>query len=331
MKTHKKKDQIRKPLRIGVVAPAGPADIHALRKNIDRLERSAGKGRVDCVVHPFIKEKPDFVFSSTDDGRAISLMEYLVDPSLDIVWSARGGYGSIRILPLLDGLRGIPIENAKEKIFVGYSDATLLLGYLKKHFGIRAVHGPMAATKQLALFSPALRNSFFKALIQRFLYGQTIALDPLTETLPEKKGSIRGTLKGGNLTTLVSSIGTPYLDDFKNAILFLEEVSEPVYKLDRMLEQAILAQSFKGIKAVWLGSFADCGDTPPMGFNGKPIRSAIANRMALHEFGYRLADAFQVPVFFGGTIGHGAKDAGWFEYGKEAQITWDQKKSKITL
>jgi len=330
----KKKTQTRttkkhdKALRIGIVAPGGPVDMPALAKNLNRIERMA-PGAFEFLVHPFVLDQPDFVFSSTDDQRALSLAEYLVDPTVDVIWCARGGYGAIRVLPLLDSLKAMPIQNASRKLLIGYSDMTVLLGYLQKQFGIRTVHGPMPGTGQMSGFNTKKIATLVESLRFGFVKPQKLSVNCILETLPSQSGCVSGVLKGGNLSLLVSTIGTPYRESFNDAILFLEDIQEPFYKIDRLIEQAILAKAWTGVKAVVLGTFVGCSDIPPTSISQKPLRRKISTEAGLAEMAYRISDALECPVFSGLPIGHGKHESGWFEYGKLAKVSW--VKGRATL
>jgi muramoyltetrapeptide carboxypeptidase len=160
---------------------------------------------------------------------------------------SRGGYGSIRILEDIN----YQIIRDNPKIFVGYSDITALLMAITKKTKIISFHGPMV--KDLAELDPWYLNWLWNMLTGKC---EDIKAEDAEVLVP---GDTEGILLGGNLNTIVSLVGTGYLSICKNTILFLEDINEPYYRIDRMLTQLRLSGFFKNISGLILGKFKGCG------------------------------------------------------------------------
>jgi muramoyltetrapeptide carboxypeptidase len=256
---------------IGVAAPAGPFDEALFREGVDRLAEMGFKVHVD----PRIGAKTGFL-AGGDAQRAEVLHDLFERNDISAIVCARGGYGSLRLLSLLnvDRIRNHP------KPFVGFSDITVLLNFLAERCGTPTIHGPVATS--LAGADADTLTGFQKALA-----GARVALtvSPLEAICP---GSASGRLLGGNLTTLNHLLATGYMPDFRRSILLLEDVNEAPYRLDRMLCQMRLAGCFDGVAGVVLGRFHNCG------------QPGEARDVFVEHF-----EAFAVPVLGGFPIGHG--------------------------
>jgi muramoyltetrapeptide carboxypeptidase len=225
---------------IGVCAPAGPVEAEVVEAGIGWLE---GEGyQVRCA--PGLKSRNGYLAGS-DEERCADLMGLLRDPEVRAVFAARGGYGAGRFLRALD-----PLEvRAARTVFVGYSDATALQLFLREQAGLASIHGPMLERSDAA---PAARRRLLA-----LLRGDPQALDPI-----EGEGLVGGTatgpLVGGNLKVVVASLGTPWEIDTRGAILFLEDVNEPPYAIDRALVQLREAGKLASLAGVALGQLVCC-------------------------------------------------------------------------
>ncbi len=225
---------------IGVCAPAGPVDEKALAAGIAWLEESGYQVR--CGSHLRVQ---DGYLAGTDAQRLGDLLELLRAPEVRGVVLARGGYGIARILRKLD-----PQElREARKLFVGYSDATSLLLFMRRHAGLASVHGPMLERPELT----AAARARWLAVVR----GEPAAAEPLRGA-GRTGGRARGSLVGGNLTVLVSSLGTPWELDTRGAILFLEEIDEEPYAIDRMLVQLREAGKLSELAGVAIGQLVGC-------------------------------------------------------------------------
>jgi muramoyltetrapeptide carboxypeptidase len=226
---------------IGVCAPAGPVmEPAALECNLGWL-RSAGY-TVRCS--PSLRARRGYLAGS-DDERQADLLGLVRDPAVDAIVLARGGYGVGRFLRRLD-----PAEfRAARKPVVGYSDATLLLGFLREHAGLLSIHGPMLERDDS---TPEAR-----ARLLALLGGERAALEPIAGE-PLVPGVSRGPLVGGSLTMLAASLGTPWEIDTRRAILFLEDVNEAPYAIDRKLVQLREAGKLDALAGVAVGRLVGC-------------------------------------------------------------------------
>jgi muramoyltetrapeptide carboxypeptidase len=197
-------------------------------------------------------------FAGTDEQRAADLNAMFADPEVRAIHCVRGGWGSARLLPLLDW----PTIARNPKILLGYSDITALLLALHAKTGLVTFHGPLGTSQW---------NPFNVGYLRRVLQeGEAVTFENLKEikeddlTVTENRiqtlhpGTARGRLLGGNLTVLTSLVGSGYLPDWDGCILFLEDVEEAPYRIDRMLTQLRLAGILQKAKAVIWGNCTDC-------------------------------------------------------------------------
>jgi len=228
---------------IGVVAPAGPFDRESFGRGIQILQDLGFK----VFTPPGLLDAKDYLAGS-DLHRARFINQLFADKNIDAIICARGGYGSIRILPLLD-YRTIG-ENPK--VFIGFSDITVLLCVLTERAKMVTFHGPMVSTLADA---PAKTRSF---LMHTVASGADIEIRANRGTTI-KPGTASGTVCGGNLATLCHLVGTPYAPNFEDKLLFIEDRAEAPYRIDRMLTHMKLAECFKNVAGIALGHFEKCG------------------------------------------------------------------------
>jgi muramoyltetrapeptide carboxypeptidase len=256
---------------IGIAAPASPFDRATLERGVQVL-RDMG---FEAVVPEEIMAAERYL-AGPDSRRAALLQRLFEDDRIDAVICARGGYGCLRILPLLDCAR----IAAHPKVFVGFSDVTALLAAITQRCGFAAFHGPVVTS--LADGVESTRESLLAALAS----GTGATLRPAAAVMV-RPGRAAGVVCGGNLTTLCHLIGTPFQPSFRGRILFLEDRGEAPYRIDRMLTQLRLAGCLEGVRGLALGSFTDCG----------------ACDEVLGIFGERFADA-AIPILAGLPVGH---------------------------
>ena len=230
-------------------------------------------------------------FAGRDEDRAADLNAMFADPDVDAIHCIRGGWGAARLLPLLDWA-----TIAKHpKILVGYSDITALLLSLHAKTGLVTFHGPNGASAW---------NTFNLDWMKRVLWnGEAATFANLKETddtlVPVKNrtrtitpGKARGRLLGGNLTVFTTIIGSGYLPDFKDCILFVEDVEEAPYSLDRMFTQLKLAGILNQVKGVVWGTCDKC--SPGEGFGSLTIPDILDDHLK----------PLGVPAYSGAMIGH---------------------------
>ncbi len=230
--------------KVGIVAPASPFDPKKLEEGV-KMIRDMGF-RVECPEPMSITTG---YLSAPDDFRARQLNRCFADKEIKAIVCARGGYGSIRILPLLD----YPLIRRHPKIFLGYSDITVLLTALYRKCRFSVFHGPMAAG--LGDVDEDSRIRLFHALT----FVDALEF-PLKDATILSSGKAEGPVAGGNLTSLCHLAGTPYGMNFHGHILFLEDRGEALYRIDRMLMHLKLTGCLSGIRGLILGTFDECGD-----------------------------------------------------------------------
>jgi muramoyltetrapeptide carboxypeptidase len=274
------KTTIRLPARltpgdtIGIVAPAGPFDRDAFARGIRQLEAFGFKvftppGLLAVDGCPYL--------AGSDSHRARFINQLFADKRIDAIICARGGYGSIRVLALLD----YPTIAANPKVFIGFSDITVLLAVLTERCGLVTFHGPVVTSLADA---PAETRQF---LVQAVSSDAGLGIKA-ARGITISPGSASGIVCGGNLTTLCHLVGTPFEPIFSDKILFLEDCTEAPYRIDRMLAHMKLAGCFKNLAGMVLGYFKDCG---PL----KDIYHIIAEIFRDEPF----------PIFAGLDAGHG--------------------------
>ena len=228
---------------IGVTAPASPFAPDVLERGMRALREMGFEVR-------FSDELFDACgyLAGSDEHRAAAFNRLVADPQIDAIMCARGGYGSLRILPLLDYVR----VAEHPKAVIGFSDVTALLWALYSRCGLIGFHGPLVTT--LADAAPADRSALWNAVASKGhlrLHFESAAVI--------RSGHACAPVAGGNLTTLCHLLGTPYAPAFRDHIVFLEDRGEAPYRLDRMLTQMKMAGCFDGMQGLVLGSFEDCG------------------------------------------------------------------------
>lgn len=242
--------------------------------------------------------------SGDAETRAHAFLRAWRDPSISGLVAVRGGYGSVHLLPYLEreDLRRTP------KALIGYSDLTTLLSYLTTRCGIVSFHGPMLERRLSRGADGYDRRSFIAAL--------TVA-EPLGELAPAEVETLRpgeaaGPLAGGTIAQLTASLGTPYaFDPPVGHVLFLEDVGERPYRLDRMVTQLQLAGILGRASAIVLGEFVEC-DEP----RGEPAgRSVLAN----------VLKDFSGPIIYGFPSGHTTRAFVTLPFGVRARVIADRR------
>jgi muramoyltetrapeptide carboxypeptidase len=289
--------------RVALVAPAGP--LHGAI-DLERAERNARAFGWEPVVAPNATAH-DGYFAGTDAIRLAGLNAALRDPTVDAVWCLRGGYGAMRIL---DGIDYDALA-ARPRALVGYSDITALhLAVAARVPGLVTYHGPTARAE----LTPFSRDSLARAVVA---HVDPCGAAPGARTL--RGGRARGRLAGGNLALLAALAGTPYAPRFDGAIVVLEDVTEPVYRVDRMLRQLLLAGAFAGCRAIAFGHCTDC-----------PEDYADDGRRPLADVVREIGDALDVPTLLGIPLGHVA-DQWTIPLGAIAELDADVPTMRVAM
>jgi muramoyltetrapeptide carboxypeptidase len=233
----------------------------------------------------------DILCSNRDDRRAQFLIEALEASDSRAVWCLRGGYGSLRLVPQL--LKRRRPRFIQPKIFVGLSDVTTIHLFLNQVWGWPSIHGPLLDR----LVNPATPKSA-QTEMRRLVFGerseiQLRGLKPLNQAAAERRVSnlVEGPVVGGNLATLVSSLGTQLKPSAAGSLVFFEDIGERGYRVDRLLEHLRQAGFFDRVRAVLFGGFT--GGQEPDGSTTVP--------KVLRRF----AESQSVPVLAGVPCGHG--------------------------
>jgi muramoyltetrapeptide carboxypeptidase len=264
--------------RVAVVAPASPFRPEEFEAGLAELRRLG----FEPVYEASIFDRQGYVAGSAE-ARAAALRKALADETIGAIMAVRGGYGSVHVLPLLERA---DVRRARKPI-VGYSDLTSLLTYTCCQCGVVAFHGPTVAGRLDRGAAGYDEASFLLALTRAEPPGELAA--PQVEVLHQ--GEAAGALFGGNLTQLAASIGTPFaFDPPEGCVLFLEDVNERPYRLDRLWTQLRLAGIVGRARAIVFGDFPGC-DEPGDQVRG---RDTLAG----------LVVGFPGPVLFGFPAGH---------------------------
>ena len=188
------------------------------------------------------------------DVRGQWINEMFADPEVDAIFCIRGGDGGSRAMEYVD----LDLVKKNPKIFVGYSDVTSLHLAFTQQCGLVTFHGPMVSSNMVDQFDPETRESFFQALNAE--EGYEFKNPRGFEISVLKEGQAEGVLTGGNLSLLSASIGTPYEVDAKGRILFIEEIGEPLCRMERSVYHLRNAGKFRDCAGVILGQFTSCAN-----------------------------------------------------------------------
>jgi muramoyltetrapeptide carboxypeptidase len=241
----------KKGCTIGVVTPAAPNPLESLNIFKQQLTLLGYKVKISDNFQDAYG-----YLAGVDKTRAEAFMKIWLDPEVDVVWCSRGGYGSSRILPYLD----FNLLKKHPKIFVGMSDITALHNALH-NYSLVSYLGPTLSClfpveKEKSQFMHEECWKFFLQPKEVYAYQYPEQFEyPYKEI---KKGVAQGKLVGGNLSLIVSLIGTPWQVDTKGKILILEDVNEAPYRIDRMLNQLHQSGSLEALAGLILGTFKGC-------------------------------------------------------------------------
>jgi muramoyltetrapeptide carboxypeptidase len=264
---------------VTLISPSGPVPPERIGPGVELLTGWGLKVRLGTHVYARLG-----YFAGDDALRAADLNAAFADPAVRGVISTRGGYGAQRMVDAID----MAAVRRDPKVVVGFSDITAVQLALWRGARLATLHGPCGAWRDER--TPALSAESLRAAMMG-TEPVVVKRDPAEETAAVTvPGTARGTLIGGNLCLLTSSVGTPDMPDLTGAILLLEDVDEPPYKVDRMLTHLRRAGALRGVAGVAVGQFTNCADD-------WPVTVADVLRDRLGDLG--------VPVLGGLPIGHG--------------------------
>ncbi|WP_181304967.1 LD-carboxypeptidase [Rufibacter sp. XAAS-G3-1] len=273
---------------VGLICPAGAA----FSKEVVQITKESMEAlglKVKLGKHVFDRFG---YLAGTDQARAEDVNAMFADKSVQGILAIHGGWGCARLLPLLD----YKTIQKNPKPLIGYSDITALHLAINAKTGLVTFHGPVGSATWNKFSVDSFRRVLFDGRPVLFEnpkeLGDNLALtkDRITTITP---GTAKGKLVGGNLTVLTGIIGSDYLPNWKEAILFLEDTNEAVYRVDRMLTQLKLAGVLDQVKGVVFGKCSDCG--PGNGNYGS---------LTLEEVLEQHLQPLKIPVYSGAMIGH---------------------------
>ncbi len=286
--------------RIGVVAPASP--VYNKDQFNDAITTLTDLG-FNLKLGNHVQDQRGYL-AGTDKDRAEDLMAMFKDEEVDAILCIRGGWGCNRIIDLLD----YDVIKSNPKPLIGFSDITSLHNAILSKTGLVSFHGPVGTSDW---------NEFTKGSFEQVLISKKEGF----YTLPENEdaftihsGTAEGPILGGNLSVLVAMIGSEYLPDFSNSILFLEDVGEDVYRLDRMITQLKLAGILDTINGFIFGKCTNC--------------DAGSNSLTLEEMFNDHIKPLQIPAFSGAMISHESKNV-TIPVGLRAHMDSDSKQFRI--
>ncbi|MCG2585150.1 LD-carboxypeptidase [Massilia sp. TS11] len=241
---------------VAILAPSGRTNEAAVERCVRNLETLGFRARVGANI---LAQHGNYAGSVAE--RVADLHAALLDPAIKAIWAVRGGSGGISALPYID----YKLVRAHPKALIGYSDITTYHYAFLRQAGVVSFHGPVLGSSHPSEFSMAQ----LMALLCDPQPSMTLPLapenierardNPLYAARTIHSGVATGPLLGGNLSLVAALAGTPYGIDFKDHLLFLEDVNEPPYKIDRMMTQLDLAYGFDRARALIVGVCEECG------------------------------------------------------------------------
>jgi len=258
---------LKKGDKVAIISPSTPTS----PKRVEDAEKAIRAMGLEPIMFPTCYKYHGHL-SGSDEERAKDVNDAFLDKSIKGIICLKGGSGATRILPRLkyDQIRENP------KVFVGYSDITALHMVLNKICNMVTYHGPMCISNVFNVdgdkvsFEPFTYNSLVDNIFKSKAIGEI--KNPPNEKLEMLYGgSCEGEIMGGNLSLLVATLGSPYEVDVKGKILFIEEVHEETYKIDKMLTALSLAGKFNDCVGILLGTFSDCMQEEKSSYDGKDL------------------------------------------------------------
>ncbi len=278
--------RLRRGDTVGFITPGSFAPDDAVQKAYQNMES------MGLRVKPAKNLRAQRGFNAgTDAQRLEDLHDMFADPEVKAVWCVRGGYGCTRLLPLID----FDLIRRNPKILIGYSDVTALLQAIHLQTGLVCFHGPVAS----ATFTDYAKTQLQAVLMQptdghviRLAEGQKTKKEVEYQPLVIRSGTAEGTLAGGNLSLMAAMAGTPHAFDLRNKLVFVEEVEERPYRVDRMFTTLLQAANLQQAAGVALGVFNACHpkkDEPSL-----TLLETLQDRLG----------ALGIPVVYGLSFGH---------------------------
>ncbi|WP_419869345.1 S66 peptidase family protein [Chryseobacterium sp. CT-SW4] len=275
---------LKKGAKIAIISPAGSVDEAQLQSGLKLIKK---KGFEPVLgKHLYTKYSHGYNYAGTEKERIKDINWALNDPEISAIWASRGGYGCQHLVQHLSLKKFV--ENPKW--YIGYSDNTVIQSYLLKK-GYASIHGQTIKTSSFGVTEESYELIFDTLKGKKPQYN-------ITKHKLNKKGFCEGELVGGNLALIYALLGTSYSFDFSNKILFIEDIGENFYALDRMIMSLELAGVFKKIKGLIIGGMTNMGDE----------KTNPDYEKSFDEFTYKLIseriEKYKFPVAFGFPNGH---------------------------
>ena len=275
---------LKKGDKIAIISPAGAVDSTQLEKGLQMIK---DKGFEPVLgENLYTKYSNGYNYAGTEAQRSHDMNWALNDTEISAVWASRGGYGCQHLVENLN------LKNFKKnpKWYIGYSDNTVIQSYLLKK-GFASIHGQTVKTSSFGVTDESYDLTF------DILQGKSLKYN-LNSNQLNRKGNCEGELIGGNLALIYALLGTKYSFDFKDKILFIEDIGENFYALDRMIMSLELAGVFNKISGLIIGGMTNMGDEKENkqyeeSFDGFAYQ-LISDRISNYDF----------PVVFGFPNGH---------------------------
>lgn len=283
-----KPPRLREGDLVGLLAPGGAMDDAQIERAVRNIESMGLRVRLGDNVR--LRRGN---YAGTPAQQVADLHAMFLDRDVRAIWSGRGGSGSALLLPLLD----YSLIRRNAKALVGFSDTTALHLAIQRHAGVVTFHGPSGISTFSAYSVEHLRRALMEPAAPRVVTG-ALENDALSATRPHflpkviRGGVATGVLAGGNLATLASLVGTPYAPRLRGAIVFLEDVAEPPYRVNRMLTQLVQSGSLAGVAGVMLGIFTR--SDVPAGEATLSLEETLVDRL----------EPLGIPVRYGFSFGH---------------------------
>ncbi|MBC7774308.1 MAG: LD-carboxypeptidase [Phycisphaerae bacterium] len=301
---------LREGATVALIAPCSPPSQEKLAKGIANLTQFGFK-----IVEGKNLRSFNGYLAGTDAERLTDLHWAFKNPEIEAVWCIRGGYGATRLLPHID----YDLIRQHPKLLIGYSDVTALHLAIHQRTGLVTFHGPVAASDYPEDTLQHFRSVLMRPVAPYEIAAQTEGSEmepPEYQPFMITPGLAKGALTGGNLALLSSMAGTKFAPVFKNKIVFIEDVGEQPYRLDRMLTQLLQATDLAQAAGIALGVFNDC--QPKQDSPSLSLPDALRDRLG----------GLGIPVVYGIPFGH-AEHQATFPYGIQARL--DAEKMRLTI
>ena len=300
---------LKKGDTVALIAPGSPIKPEKFQIAIANIE---SLGLVPKYTDTVFKKYG--YLAGIDQERLDDFHQMVSDPTVKAIWCLRGGYGCTRLLHQLD----FNLIKNNPKIIIGYSDITALLIAIYQKTKIVGFHGPVAISDYFTTYSKLnIENILFKREVDSFKIWYQPQTDPKYKdhNFIINHGKASGRLTGGNLSLLVNLPGTEFAPRFKGKLVFIEDVGEKPYRIDRMLTYLLAATDLKDAAGIILGIFVDCESKDD---DSLSLQQVLMDRLSI----------LGVPCFYGFTFGH-VRDICTFPLGIDAQM--DTSDMSVTL